>query len=133
MRLTKEEARRREHNKANRDRRAWLKDHGFCIVCGCTYNEPGYALCKGCIKRREVHDKKYDPTGERRRQNNQRRREERIAAGLCTECGKPVDILGHVCLRCKEMRRDCVRGYKLKKRIERQTEETRRRLDAKNV
>lgn len=99
----------------------------------CTYNEPGYSLCKGCIERRKRHDQKYDPTGERRRQNNQRRREERIAAGLCTECGKPVDIPGHVCLRCKEMRRDNVRIYKLKKRIERQTEETRRRLDAKNV
>lgn len=127
MKNTTDQEKRLEHNRTNRERRAWLKDNGFCIVCGCTYNEPGYVVCKNCKAKREIYDKRYDPTRERRRENGRKRRADRIAAGLCTECGKPVDIPGHVCLRCKEMRRDNVRIYKMKKRMERAANEARAR------
>lgn len=109
--------------KGNRERRAWLKDNGFCIACGSNYNEPGYVLCKQCMKNRVIYDLRYDPTGEKRRTNNQKRRLERAAAGLCTECGRPALPGLKVCWTCRERRRECVRMYKLRKRLERQAKE----------
>ena len=108
----------RENRRAqNRERYAWLKEKGFCTMCGSTWNKPGYVLCETCLKRRAIYDNRFDPDGERHRTSNRERRVARAAAGRCTECGRPAEDGFKTCRRCRDMRMDCVRVYRIKKRI----------------
>lgn len=119
-----------EHSRQCRERRAWLKEHGFCIVCGQTYNEPGYVLCRNCMRKRRQHDMKYDPTGEKRRQSHKKLYYDRIAAGLCVECGKPLDREGRKCQVCRDKAVEVQRVYKMRKRMEREAQAARERSRA---
>lgn len=110
-------------SKTNKERYKWYYDHGLCTTCGRVWAEPGRVRCKACeAKIAMYHDRAKAERQERQRQ----RRAERIAAGLCTECGKRKATEGmRMCPRCREMRNDSTRKYKIQKRIEREAQKAR--------
>lgn len=122
--------RRRGDDRAlyNRERRAWLKSHGFCVSCGSTWAEPGHALCAACKRRQDAVRRRCDPHGARRRAYIQGR----IDAGLCIDCGRPAKPTAQRCERCTAMRRDSVRKYKITMRIRREADRA-RALSAKGA
>jgi hypothetical protein len=77
---------------------------------------PGRTQCQFCYEKWKKSAAKSDPDGEKRRERQRQRRQERIEAGLCTECGKPVIPGMRMCERCRNMRNDSTRKYKIKQR-----------------
>ena len=113
---------REEHNAQNRERYRWYKDRGICTTCGRAWVVPGHVRCKECeAKIAKYHEASYD----KRKEQQKQRRQERIAAGLCIECGKPAIPGMRKCERCRMMRNDSTRKYKIQKRIERAAREAR--------
>ena len=76
----------------------------------------------------------HERSKEQRRERQRQRREERIAAGLCTECGKrPANPGMRMCERCRMMRNDSTRKYKIKQRIEREAQKARENGNGTNT
>ena len=100
--------------KTCKERYEWYKERGICTTCGVAWAEPGHIRCKACEAAIAVyHDKSHDKRVERKRQV----RADRIAAGLCTECGRRPATEGmRMCPRCREMRNDSTRKYKIHQR-----------------
>ena len=112
--------------KYNRKRRARLIDQGKCVTCGWRDVIPGRTQCQFCYDRWKASAEKSDPGGERRRVRQREQRAQRIAAGICTECGKrPANPGKRMCERCRQMRNDSTRKYKIIKKIERAAEKAR--------
>ena len=117
-----------EHNAQNRERYRWYKDRGICTTCGRTWVVPGHVRCKQC----EAQIAKYHAASyEKRLERQKQRRQERIAAGLCIDCGKPAVPGMRKCERCRMMRNDSTRKYKIHKRIEKAIQKERARLCVK--
>ena len=101
----------------NRKRRKRLIEQGVCVTCGWREVVPGWTQCQFCYDRWKESAEKSDPGGERRRERARRQRAERIAAGICTECGTRKATEGmRMCERCREMRNDSTRKYKIHQR-----------------
>lgn len=113
-----------QKNAQNRERYAWLKEHGFCITCGCNYAEPGRIRCKACRDRQmEKREEKryYSP------QYFNNMRQQRIKKGLCVACGKPAIPGKRMCEHCRKKCNDRARIYKIKQKIEREVQRARAR------
>lgn len=108
-----------------KDRYDWYKSRGICTVCGVSWAEPGHVYCKSCAEKNErCHARKREERIEAKR----RRRADRIAAGLCTECGaRPATEGMRMCPRCRAMRNDSTRKYKIGKKLDRIAEKARNR------
>lgn len=106
-----------------KERYAWYKAHDICTSCGRVNAEPGHVRCKACEKKISVyHEKSREARNERKKQI----RAERIAKGLCTECGIRKAIDGkRMCERCRQMRNDSTRKYKIIQRIQRTADRAR--------
>ena len=91
------------------------------MKCG-DWAEPGRTMCKKCLDNHAGYVQSY---GEAYRDRKRQRWQERIAARLCIDCGRPTDN-GHTrCIRCRDMRMDSTRKYRINKRIEKQAKEAR--------
>ena len=105
-----------------RRRSAEQAARGLCAKCGREPPAPARRLCAGCGGKRRAADRaRYararaagrlyggkDPQAKRRRarERSRRRHRDRIAAGLCSRCGKrPAPEAGTVCESCREARR----------------------------
>lgn len=105
----------------NKRRYEGLKEAGKCVKCG-DWAEPGKTMCRKCL---DMHIA-YEKGNEALRENKRARRAGYRAAGLCIDCGEPVREEGHTrCKRCRDMRMDSTRKYRINKRIERQAKEAR--------
>lgn len=113
---------RREGKNFTKKRYERLLAAGMCASCGKTWAEPGRVLCKKCRDRRNAQYAKNSKADKLRQM-----RAERIAAGLCPQCGKAVDGEFKWCQRCREMKMDRTRKWKIQKRTQREAEEARRR------
>lgn len=124
---SEEKAWRRRYN---RKRRNDLKEQGICVTCGWRFVVPGQTRCQFCYDRWKAKVDKADPGGKKRIEHRRQQRAERIAAGLCTECGKPATEGMRMCERCRRMRNDSTRKYKIQKKLKRQAEKERAKLIA---
>lgn len=96
-----------------KERRDMLRERGICTRCGIRYAEPFRSWCSKCQQKH-----KNDLAGNAKQiERARKRREERKAAGLCIDCGRPSEGMSR-CPRCNEMRRDSTRKYKIGKRID---------------
>lgn len=115
--------------KARRDGKQYTKKRyenlliaGMCSSCGKTWAEPGRVLCKRCQSKNKMRYAKNS-----RADKLKQKRQERIAAGLCPDCGKPVEGKYKRCQRCRDMQADRTRKYKIKKRLKEEAAKARRR------
>lgn len=100
-----------------RERRNFYLPRGICCQCGREWVAPGHTLCEACRDKHRESEARNDPGFERRKERKKVLREQRRAAGLCIDCGHPSE--GHVrCLRCREMRRDSWRKWKILQRMD---------------
>lgn len=105
----------------NRNRRAWLKEHGICTDCGSNYCEPGHVYCKACgVKRKQRNDAYYSIVSKTERMKALRHA--RISQGLCGDCGKPAEAGRPTCPRCRARRRESAQVARIRNRIKRETE-----------
>ena len=116
---------KRENAKKAKARRDALKMKGLCVKCGKTWEELGRTMCKSCLEKHRITCAK-----ESYREKVRQRRKERVEAGLCIDCGKPTEDGKQRCARCIEMRRDSGRKYTIKRRMEREAQEARKRSRA---
>lgn len=101
----------------NRKRRRELIMKGLCVTCAWREVVPGRRLCQFCYDRWKKSAEKSDPGGVKHKELKKKQRAERIAAGICTECGKrPASEGMRMCERCREMRNDSTRKYKIHQR-----------------
>ena len=101
--------------KRKRDR---LREEGKCTVCGISWAEPGHVLCKKCmLKERRNYALNRDYYVEYARA----RRVERMAKGICVDCGKPSEEGMSRCKACRERNLDSSRKYEILKRIRQET------------
>ena len=116
--------------KFNHRRYERLKEAGKCVKCGESWAEPGKTMCQKCLDRHVEYEQSY---GNAYRDKKRQQRQERIAAGLCYDCGRPTDN-GHTrCQRCREMRMDSTRKYRITKKIEMEAEQARRENSANHA
>ena len=112
----------RAKTRSSKKRYDSLKKDGKCVRCGISWAEPGQSYCRKCLNRRKALKKRYTPNNEKRKAI----RDERKAAGLCIECGKPR-LDGHVyCQKCLAARLDSSRKYSIGKRLDRIADKARR-------
>ena len=118
-------------SKTCKERYNWYKDRGICTTCERVWSEPGKVRCKACeAKIAAAHEKRR----EERRRAKQEQRQQRITAGICTECGKRPATEGmRMCPRCRAMRNDSTRKYKIEKRIERDVRKARKECKPKKI
>lgn len=110
--------------KFNKSRYERCKEDGECVKCGHPA-EPGRTMCRKCL---DAHIEYERNCKAGLRETKRQRRADRIAAGLCIDCGKPVGDSEHTrCKRCRDMRMDSCRKYRIHKRLEKEAEEARRR------
>ena len=103
-----------EHSRENIERYNWYKERGICTACGRTWVEPGHVRCKACEDKIRFYN---DRDREKRKERKAAQRQERIEKGLCTECCKRPATEGmRMCPRCREMRNDSTRKYKIHQR-----------------
>ena len=102
----------------HKERRVWYKEHGICPDCGLREPVPGRVTCEVCLKK---YQKKQQAHPERNAQKKAMR-EARIAAGLCLQCGRPAIPGQRMCERCRMMRNDSSRKYKILKRMDKEAE-----------
>ena len=114
--------------KTCKERYNWYYAHGICTTCGRTWVEPGHVRCKACEDKIAFY---HNLNREERIERARQRRADRIAAGICTECGKRPATEGmRMCERCRQMRNDSTRKYRIQKKLKRQAEKERAKLIA---
>lgn len=121
------EVQRKRKNAADKALRDWYSEHGICNRCGRVWADAGYRTCKACRRKNERSKDKTDPGRERWKASSRKLREERIAAGLCPDCGATAVNGRKHCQRCLEARRDSSTKYRILRRIEKQAREARAR------
>ena len=105
----------------SQERRAWLKDHGICTDCGANYNEPGHVYCKACGQKRKHRNEAYYSKVSKA-ESMRALRSERIAQGLCGDCGKPNSD-GYInCPSCRKKRREAALLARIRERIRREAQ-----------
>ena len=110
-------------SKTGKELRKWYQSRGICDSCGQVWAEPGHVRCKACEDKIRAY---HAASREHRIELQRKRRAERIAAGICTECGKRKATEGmRMCPICRERRNDSTRKYKIRKKIARQNEKER--------
>ena len=123
------ETRRIKMQAYNRERRKWYKDHGICCQCGAAPARLDRTLCAECSKRQHEKTEKSDPGRRRDYENTVARKDRRYALGLCVVCGKRPYRPGHKsCEYCAQKQRDRDMTRRVKRRLDRQIEDIRRRL-----
>lgn len=97
------------------------KENGLCVYCG-EKARNGLTLCKACAEKARAaqirclkNPERHASYLEKNRVTNKIRREDRIAKGLCPECGVPNNTGYWCCDRCREMRLECVRRFRERK------------------
>ena len=121
------EAQRKRKSAADKALREWYSEHGICNRCGRVWADAGYRTCKACRRKNKRSKDKTDPGRERWKASRRKLREERIAAGLCPDCGAPAVEGRKQCQRCLEARRDSSTKYRIIKRMDREAREARAR------
>ena len=114
-----------EHNKRQRERYHWLKEHGICTACAQMWVEPGHAYCKACARKK---DKYKDARREHHIELMRGLREYRSANGLCSDCGKPAADGRKRCERCLALQRDRNVKFRLNKQFEEEARKARERM-----
>lgn len=99
------------------------RNSGRCYLCG-KLAIPGKGLCEEHYAEKKEYQRKYR---EKNHDVIRQKRLDKIAAGLCIDCGQPVGDEHTRCPRCRELRMDSNRKYRITKRIEREAEEARKR------
>ena len=108
---------KQSHNRADRERYHWLKEHGICTKCGQTWAEAGHVTCKSCYMKQRAWAKRTDPDRSKQRARERARREKLRADGLCLWCGKEKAVPEHtLCPNCRSKQRDTQTIYKIHKR-----------------
>lgn len=103
-----------QHSRENIERYNWYKERGICTTCGRMWVKPGYVRCRECEDKIKAY---HDRDREQRIERARALRQERIEKGLCTECGKRKATEGmRMCPRCRAMRNDSTRKYKIHQR-----------------
>lgn len=121
------EARRKQKNASDKALRDWYREHGICNCCGRVWADAGYVTCKACRMKNKRSKDKCDPGRERWKANRTKLRHERVANGLCPDCGA-VAVEGRKhCERCLEARRDSSTKYRILRRMDREAERARAR------
>lgn len=123
-RLSEEAKLRRKDNKRVMERYRYYRDKGICPMCGREDAAIGHIYCQSCIDKKKQQEEKRDPGHVNRIVKKRLRYLDRIAKGLCTDCGKPTNNGYKRCDRCLEKNRMNYRLYDLKKRL---AEEKRKR------
>jgi len=95
-----------------REQRARRREEGICTECGKTWAEPGKSMCKACLEALRERERRNDPDHARK----YALRKARIDAGLCIDCGRKTVEGRTRCERCREMRRDSERKYRIHQR-----------------
>lgn len=114
----------------NKRRRAWYKSRFICVQCGAADAEPARTLCKECAQKQKRNTEKSDPGRRRDYANTVKRKADRYAAGLCTNCGKRPHRDGFkTCEYCAKKQREWDMNKRVKRRIDKQIEDERRRLN----
>lgn len=121
------DAQKKQKSDNGKSRREWYRSHGICNRCGQMWADAGYRTCKACRRKNKRSRDKNDPGRERWKEARRKLRAERIAQGLCTQCGAPAVEGLKYCQRCLEARRDSSRKYRILRRIEKQAREARAR------
>lgn len=106
----------------SKERYHWYKAHGICVNCGQTWAEPGRVMCAVCARKNAASQRKHDPDGTRHAAYVDALRASRKAAGLCFECGKPLDGPSTLCMKCLARRRENARMYRIRQKIRREAE-----------
>ena len=106
----------------SKERYHWYKAHGICVNCGQTWAEPGRVMCAECARKNAASQRKHDPDGTRHAAYMDALRTSRRAAGLCFECGKPLDGPHTLCSRCLAQHREYAKMYRIRQRIRREAE-----------
>lgn len=88
-----------------RSERDVRRAQGLCIYCGEAQADEGRVSCTQC---RERLNKYARETGVCNNWLKARRRK-RLAEGLCTQCGVPVEGDCHLCTRCRAVGRERLR------------------------
>lgn len=120
-------AHRATRNQYTRERYSEYREHGICVTCGQNWVEPGYVRCKACIAKYWQQQKRYDPTGEKRREQAKARWKARADAGLCVDCGRPAEKGKRCCRRCLDMRCESARKARILRNMD---DEARRAREA---
>lgn len=108
----------------NKARYEGLKLQGKCVKCAKRWAEPGKTMCKQCIA--DWH-RSATLNNDTYQENKRKRRQELREAGLCIDCGQVVDGDNHTrCKRCRDMRMDSTRKYRIRKRLEKEAEDVRK-------
>lgn len=108
--------------KTNKERYWFYREKGICTKCGQVWAEPGRPYCINCQKKNRIQLKQGDPDGQKHRDLNHSRRAERLAQGLCTECGKPLENPQYKqCKACRQKRAEACKLYRIRKRLERES------------
>ena len=122
MPATSPEAKAR-HRQYLLDLYRWYRDNGICTNCKRRYAEPGKTLCTDCKREKAAKADRRDPGREKRRDYNREWRKQKIAEGLCINCGKRDAVEGHTrCSICTRKKRESDQVRRIGKRIKAQNE-----------
>lgn len=82
-------------------RKTWYLQHNICVVCGQRDALPNRQKCAICTEKATLSNIKYRSLDRERTYYAKRKakRQERIANGLCPNCGK-IAVKGQLCIDC---------------------------------
>lgn len=89
------DSQREKQNRLNRERYAWLKEHGICVDCGHENAAKGKSRCLVCASVKnelsiKSQRKDIEKTRELHKQHARELRQRRKESGLCQWCGRPT-------------------------------------------
>lgn len=89
------DSQREKKNRLNRERYAWLKEHGICVDCGHENAAKGKTRCLVCASVKnelsiKSQRKDIEKTRELHKQYAREFRQRRKESGLCQWCGRPT-------------------------------------------
>lgn len=98
----------------------YYKEHGICVSCGQYDAVPGKTMCEVCAAKKYENAIRYRPSPEQKKRSAEhvmRKRDERRAAGLCIQCGKPqAEKSSSYCTVCLYKKREYARKSRVKKK-----------------
>ena len=98
IKYEKEKQRKREEYQ-------FYAERGVCPQCRTRDAAFGHAYCQECIDKRKLQIDIRDPGHVIRKATKKEQYQQRIAMGLCTDCGKSTKNGRHRCDRCLENNR----------------------------
>ena len=101
------ESQREKRNRENRERYAFLKEHGMCVYCGKEKAAPGKVSCLLCADNNVQKATIYNQYKRDREEYNAYMRElrrKRKEAGMCQSCGRPTHNGKVFCSACGAVR-----------------------------